>query len=404
MIKSHHEPILLEKVREVNVDHNIVDEVTWKMIKEHSKLIVSIEEKKAPREVLEKEIIQYLDETFSYHIDRNTIIKKVMNYMFGYGVIQSLIEDEDISDIDICRFDFIMIKKNGHKQVIPLKFENEEVFTRFAKLVVIRLGGVINDNDAHARVADEKYRLRINVSITPRNLTGTTMIIRKHRLKAYSLNELIELDMLNEMMSECLSRIMKVNSRILIVGKGGSGKTTLLRTLLREVPYTERFLVCETEAEIFPESQNFIVQKVQKKSDSTVVSLRTLIRDGLTMSLDGYCIGEIIGDELNEFIKAGYTDHRIIGTFHAKGVEEAFIRMKKIIENTELNYLYNAFDIIIYIKKFKIYSIVQLHERRFVPLFTFIPIREDDTKVIGNFIQESDLVGSLKKEMSLKSL
>ena len=40
------------------------------------------------------------------------------------------------------------------------------------------------------------------------------------------------------------------------------------------------------------------------------MTLKDLVLDGLTMSLDTYCVGEITGDEAWEFIKAAFSGHR----------------------------------------------------------------------------------------------
>ncbi len=40
------------------------------------------------------------------------------------------------------------------------------------------------------------------------------------------------------------------------------------------------------------------------------VTLRDLVKDGLTMSLDTYCIGEIVGVDAGEFLQGAVTGHR----------------------------------------------------------------------------------------------
>ncbi len=362
IITSHHIKLDSDNAVKNAISDTIIKDIISYIINTQSKLIVDIERKKADSSLLEQEIISYLDDKNHYNIERKQIIKAVFDYMFGYGILHDYIMDEDISDIDICRYDFIMIKKLGKKEIIPLSFQSEKEFTNFCKLIVVRNGGRINEHDTHARVSDSKYRLRINVSIAPRNTTGSSMIIRKHRLSSYSLSDLMHAQMMDEKVMHMIKNISKLSSRVLIIGKGGSGKTTLLRAMLSEIPITERFLICESESELYPENSNFIVQKVEK-SDKKNIDLNDLIKDGLTMSLDGYCIGELIGEEVYDFIKAGYTDHRILGTLHALGPMEALYRIKSMnamFMNQELDYIAKAVDIIIYLKDFKLISITEI--------------------------------------------
>ena len=66
-----------------------------------------------------------------------------------------------------------------------MNFGSEKIFDTYCKLVAIRNGGILNENDSHCRVTDERYRLRINVSIRPRNISGPAISIRKHRKNSY---------------------------------------------------------------------------------------------------------------------------------------------------------------------------------------------------------------------------
>jgi len=410
LIRSHHVKLDDHNAYDQRISIDVIKEIATYIINKHASLIVDIETKHANPQLLDKEIIQYLDETNQYQMNRDEVISDVLNYMFGYGILQSYIDDQNITDIDICRYDFIIIKKQGYKEIAPIHFVDELEFTNFCKLIVIRNGGVINEHDCHARVADSRYRLRINVTIAPRNVLGTSMTIRKHRLEAYDLNDLVQQNMLDIKSKMLLKQLMQISSRILIVGKGASGKTTLLRALLREVPLTERFLICESESELYPENPNFIVQKVQHHNEKKRTDLKQLVRDGLTMSLDGYCVGELVGNEVYEFLKAGYTDHRILGTLHALGVEETFPRMVSMLDDNQVSdrekFVSKAVDIIIYMKKFKVVSISEvIHEDdTFNELVSFEIKLETSQRLEGTFNHKSSLKSVLLEELQRRRL
>lgn len=404
LIKSHH-----ISLNEANTVKSFVSLETIKIITKYildnfAPLIVDIESGHVNKIILEKEIIAYLDGAHQFQLEREEAIRNVMDYMFGYGPLQNYIEDEDISDIDVCQYNFILIKRFGKKELAPFVFSDIESFLSFCKLIVIRNGGVINEKDCHARVSDEKYRLRINVTIGPRNTTGPSMTIRKHRQTPYNLSDLENLKMIDNYSKTFLKKIMLLSPRILIVGKGASGKTTLLRALLDEIPFTERFLICESDSELYPEQSNFIVQKVQSEEKSS--SLNDLIKDGLTMSLDGYCIGELVGPEVYEFLKAGYTDHRVMGTLHAQSVEDTILRVRSMLRQDKVYiddyYIGGAIDLIIYMKKFKVISICEISRLSdqvvFNSLVEFNIEKENEHKLMGQWVKKSDLKYKLKDE------
>jgi len=96
--------------------------------------------------------------------------------------------------------------------------------------------------------------------------------------------------------------------------------------------------------------------------------LRDLVKDGLTMSLDTYCVGEITGDEAWEFIKAAFTGHRGIATTHSESAEDAFGRLLTLSkganigesEKTIKEMLARSIDYIFYLRSFKVDKVIKV--------------------------------------------
>ncbi|MBN2897713.1 MAG: CpaF family protein [Clostridia bacterium] len=368
LVTTHHSLVVNEVPSVFREEHlgDLTTKITFQLVQKNPRLIAEVEAGNISDEVLKTEIVQLVDE-FNLCCDRDELIRNVMNYMFGYGILQALIEDDEVSDIDVPRYNYCIVKRQGVKEVVEISFVNEQDFERFCKLIIIRNGGVINENDAHARVSDSYYRLRINVTIPPRSVTGPSLCIRKHRQSPYSLDDLVRVGMMDGLTKDHLERIMASSSRFIICGKGASGKTTLLRALLERTDRMERILVCEKDMELHLEGVNFIVQRIKKSGSQFENSLKQLIADGLTMSLDGYCIGEIIGDEAWEFVKAGHTDHRVFGTIHANSPKDVIQRLLMLIEpvvalsESRLERLiFESMDYIIHLENFRVADICQL--------------------------------------------
>jgi len=343
----------------------LLDEIVY----EYAALIADIEDGKVSPSYLKKEIEKKVDQQKGL-FKAEQIKKEIFDTIYGYGLLQSLIMDPDVSDIDIPRFDFILIKRFGDFEQIKETFSCEESFEQFCRLLIIRHGGVINAVDAHCRVSDKNNRLRINVSIPPRNATGTSLNIRKHRHSAYEYEALEQLEFLNERSRKIIEEVNRSGKNILVCGKGASGKTTLLRTLIETGDKYERMLICESDTELYPQKKNTIVQHIEKRRNKRGSgSLESLIKEGLTMSLDAYCIGEITGSEAWPFVKAGYTDHRILGTLHAQSSFDALERLLMLMENeTRIeeaalkSILANSMEIIIYLRDFSVHEIISVKD------------------------------------------
>jgi len=375
VVKSLHKIFMDQDEREaenrLNADLNtIIANITFDILRDSPGLVADVANGVVSRELLHAAIIKDMDKNnYHYGIYREELIRKVFDFMFGYGELQQYIEDDDVTDINETRYNEFIIKKNGKYVKVPVNFGNERIFETYCKLVAVRNGGILNENDSHCRVIDEKYRLRINVSIKPRNTVSPSISIRKHRMKGYSIDELESLGMFDKKTGRFLKELASSDASVIICGKGAAGKTTLLRAFINEMPEMERVLIMESDAEIFPTKPYCIEQRVKKPNEGgRPVTLRDLVRDGLTMSLDTYCVGEIVSDEAWEFIKAGFTGHRALGTTHCDSAQGVFGRLLTLSksanigesEKTVKEMIAGSLDYVIYLKNFRISEIIKV--------------------------------------------
>lgn len=330
-------------------------------------MVANVASGKASKGILETAILHSTENKrhiFGFYQDE--LLKRVLDFMFGYGPLQDFIEQEDITDIDGTRFNEFTVKINGERKAVSVAFPDEKTFETYCKLVIIRNGGIINENDSHCRVVDEKRRLRINVSIPPRNITGPSICIRKHRLNPYTMDDLEKLGMLNKINREIIADLARQDASVVFCGKGASGKTTLLRAFIENMPEMERLLVVESDSEIYPRKPYCIAQRIKKSNEGgRTVTLKELVADGLTMSLDTYCVGEIVGEEAWEFLRASFSGHKCLATTHSESAEDTMDRLLTLArpasfgesETVLKRMIGTGVDIVVYMRNFKVIEI-----------------------------------------------
>ncbi len=373
VVKSHHKLFYEENFNAVGKPgdlNTIISSITNDILKECPELVADVSAGRADRCVLETAIIRDIDfKRYHCGVFRDELIRKVFDFMFGYGELQPYVEEEDITDIDGTSYNQFVIRRHGIRSKIPVYFGNEKIFDTYCKLIAIRNGGILNENDSHCRVTDEKYRLRINVSVKPRNIAGPAISIRKHRKVSYSIDDLKELGMLDEELAGLIRKLAQTDASILFCGKGAAGKTTLMRAFVNILPEMERVLIVESDAEIYPDKPYCIEQRIKKQNEGgRPVTLKDLVRDGLTMSLDTYCVGEITGDEAWDFVKAAFSGHRGLATTHSESACDAFARLLTLSkganigesEKTVKEMLGRSIDIIFYLKEFKVVEVLEV--------------------------------------------
>ena len=345
----------------------LVSAIAIDILTKDPQLVANVASGKTSQSLLETSILHSTEnkrQSFGFYQDE--LLKRVLDFMFGYGPLQDYIEQEDITDIDGTRYDEFSIKIKGERKAISIGFQDEKTFDTYCRLIIIRNGGVINENDSHCRVVDEKRRLRINVSIPPRNVSGTSICIRKHRPRSYSLDELTDLGMLTGENKKILSDLAYEDASVIFCGKGASGKTTLLRAFIKSMPVMERILVVENDSEIYPEKPYCITQRIKKSNEGgRSVTLKELVADGLTMSLDTYCVGEIVGEESWEFLRAAFSGHKCLATTHSESAADTMDRLLTLArpassgesETVIKKMIAKGLDIIVYLSNFKVVEI-----------------------------------------------
>ena len=376
LIQSLHERVFKnEQQKEEDIFNaqlnQLISKVTFDILKDSPSLVADVANNLVNRSCLDKAIIKTIDKQ-NYHLlglDREEVIKKVIDYMFGYGPLQDYIENDEISDIDITKYNEATIKIKGVRKEINLNFGSEDNFNTYCKLLAVRNKGILDENNTQCRVVDEKHRLRINISIRPRNVSGPSISIRKHKCVSHTLASLYKEGMFGNDLYFLLQSYAKKPLNIIICGKGGSGKTTLLRAIINEMPVMDRVLIVESDAEIYPEKKYCIEQRIKKANEGGIpTTLRELVRDGLTMSLDTYVVGEMVGDEAIEFIKAIHTGHRGLTTTHSISAEDALYRLVTLSKSANIGesekivkeMLGRSIDIVIHMKDFKVNHIIEV--------------------------------------------
>ena len=350
---------------------DLVSRICSLILNSDAGLVASVAADQTPRQVL-LDLIARTAEQVSlragfFQLD---LQRMVMDFLFGYGPLQTYIEDESVSDIDGTGPDEFTIKVNGQRKAIRLSFADAKAYDTFCRLVIIRNGGVINENDSHCRVSDRQYRLRINVTVPPRSVNGPTISIRKHRSKAWNLADLAAKGMFDGHFAELLQSWACSDKTVLICGKGAAGKTTLLRAFIQATPRLERILVAESDCELYPDKPYCLLQRIKKPHEGgRPTTLRDLVADGLTMSLDTYCIGEIVGDEAMEFLRAAFSGHRCLATIHADRAADVLDRMLALArpvshgetDRTLKRILGSSIDIIISLRHFQVRQVLAVH-------------------------------------------
>ncbi len=259
--------------------------------------------------------------------------------MLGFGPIQTLLDDPQISEVMINGFHHVYIEKDGKLSKTGIVFENDDAVMKLIDRIISPLGRRIDSDSptVDARLPDGS---RVNAVIPPVAIDGPTITIRKFQKGKLSIDQLVELGSITYNMAEFFRACVVSRFNILISGGTGSGKTTLLNVLSGYIPIDERIVTIEDAAELRLQQEHVVRLETRPLNveGTGAVTIRDLVRNSLRMRPDRIVVGEVRGGEALDMLQAMNTGHDgSLTTLHANSPRDAISRLETMCMMAGMN-------------------------------------------------------------------
>ena len=261
------------------------------------------------------------------------LCEMVINEAVGLGPLEDLLNDPEITEIMVNRFDEVYIERDGKLENHPMSFSSNQSVLSIIDRIVAPIGRRIDESSpmVDARLKDGS---RVNAVIPPIAIKGPSITIRKFPLRRPSMDDLIKLGSLDEHMGEFLTMCVKNRMNIVISGGTGSGKTTLLNILSNCIPDGERIVTIEDAAELRLNHHHLISLEARPSNSEGrgQIDIRDLVKNSLRMRPDRIVVGECRGGEAFDMLSAMNTGHEgSLTTLHANSPRDAISRLEVMI-------------------------------------------------------------------------
>jgi len=264
---------------------------------------------------------------------RDQLLREIMDEILGFGPIQPLLDNPDVSEVMVNGPNKVYVEKNGQLARVPIKFDDNDHVLRIIDRIILPLGRRVDADSptVDARLPDGS---RVNAIIMPVSIDGPSITIRKFRKEKLTVDQLINLGSITVMMAEFLRACVVCRLNIIISGGTGSGKTTLLNVLSANIPEIERIVTIEDAAELQLQQEHVV--RLETKTPNVdgrgAVSVRDLVRNSLRMRPDRIVVGEVRGGEALDMLQAMNTGHDgSLTTIHANTPRDALSRLETLI-------------------------------------------------------------------------
>lgn len=264
---------------------------------------------------------------------RKQIFDNILDELTGFGPIQPLLEDPDISEVMVNGPKKVYIEKGGQLTKTPITFDDDDHVLRIIDRIILPLGRRVDADSptVDARLPDGS---RVNAVIRPVSIDGPCITIRKFRKDKLSVQQLVDYGSLTNHMAEFIRACVIARLNIVISGGTGSGKTTLLNVLSGFIPENERIVTIEDAAELQLQQDHILRMetKVASVDGTGAVTIRDLVRNSLRMRPDRIVVGECRGGEALDMLQAMNTGHDgSLTTLHANTPRDALSRLETMV-------------------------------------------------------------------------
>ena len=280
--------------------------------------------------VIEREInYKYItiEERFRLH-------KEIFNSIRGLGIIEELLEDEDVTEIMINGKDKIFVEKAGRIEPYGESIASESRLHDMIQQIVGKTNRRVNESHpiVDTRLTDGS---RVNVVLPPVALDGAVITIRKFGKEFITIEKLEKWQSLTKEAATFLEKLVIAGYNIFVSGGTGSGKTTFLNVLSNFIPKDQRVITIEDSAELQLRNVSNIVRLEARQKNiqgENEISIRQLIRTSLRMRPDRIIVGEVRGEEALDMLQAMNTGHDgSMSTGHANSPKDMLSRLETMV-------------------------------------------------------------------------
>ncbi len=323
--------------------NQLINKDTPKVDEKKVKYILNAIQKNS-EQILQSQMSEKLSEHIQYEISQsklaiystaeaNQIKKRVLDEINGYGPLQSLIDDDTITEIMVNSYNDVFIERQGKIEKSGISFWEASHLVQFIDRIVSCANRRIDEFSPMVDIRmPDGYR--VNIIIPPIAIHSPALTIRKFFPKPYALSDLVQAGSMDNQIADQLSSFIKEKKNIIVAGGTGAGKSTLLSALLSEVPDDERIVVIEDSAEL--KLNNFHVIRLESRPQNIEgqgeINIRDLLKNALRMRPNRIVIGECRGDETMDMLQAMNTGHQgSLTTIHANSSRDALARLETMI-------------------------------------------------------------------------
>jgi pilus assembly protein CpaF len=274
----------------------------------------------------------------AYEIDdleQAHIIVALQRDLMGWGVLQPLIDNAEVTDIHVYDFETVVLQRGKVSEITGLHWPNKQSYNVFLDRLLMRLGKSLStqQHTVDASFPDGTRICAVHDSVCGQR--GPLLCIRVPRIKEVSLDNLISYQVAPPFIVHYLASLIRsAEVTMMVAGETGTGKTTLIKCLGTQFGPDESIIAVEDTPELNFQHPYFrsLVSRPPNIEGAGEVTLQEHIKTTLRMTPTRVILGEMRTPFAAEaFLESAQTGHVGMSTVHARNAKETLTRLESLL-------------------------------------------------------------------------
>jgi pilus assembly protein CpaF len=182
-------------------------------------------------------------------VDPDSLVVEARRELLELGPIGPLLADEDVSEVQVVRHDFVVAMHGKRQVATEVAFTSEAAVARLVRRLCVDSGRPLDDRERFVeRRLPQSSRLFAVMPPAPDH--GHMVVIRKPQRADFSLDDLVRSGTISRAMAGLLAQCVTARANILVTGALGAGTTSLLGALAGAGSTDDRVIVLQEDDEI----------------------------------------------------------------------------------------------------------------------------------------------------------
>jgi pilus assembly protein CpaF len=268
-------------------------------------------------------------------IERANVIIHLQKDLLGWGVLQPLIDNREVTDIHVYDWQTVVLQRGKVSETTGIHWPNHQAYVAFLDRLLLRLGKSLSTQQ---HTVDASFPNGIRICVVHESVCGARgplLCIRVPRIMEVSLESLVNYQVAPPLIVNYLGSIVRSGlATFMIAGETGTGKTTLLKCLGTQFGPDESIVAVEDTPEVNIQHPYFrsLVSRPPNVEGVGEVTLQEHIKTTLRMTPTRVILGEMRTPFSAEaFLESAQTGHVGMSTIHARNARETLVRLESLL-------------------------------------------------------------------------